>query len=102
MTAGKEPKTKKGLRRTMLEERKAIGGNLTGGEVLEKVVVHDGLLDEGLGPEVLAVLLCVGGEGGGHALAGHALLLAQRQLTRHAVRILRQKSLLKVLSHQIR
>jgi hypothetical protein len=37
----------------MLEERKAIGGNLAGREVLEKVVVHDGLLDEGLGPEVV-------------------------------------------------
>jgi hypothetical protein len=75
--------------------KKGYKRNLAGGEVLEKVVVHDGLLDEGLGPEVLAVLLCVGGEGGGDALAGHSLLLAQCQLSRHAVRILHQNSLLR-------
>jgi hypothetical protein len=61
---------------------------LAGGEILEKVIVHDCLLDEGLSPEVLAVLLGVGGEEGGGALARHALLLAQGQLTGHAVRIL--------------
>ena len=35
--------------------------HLAGGEVLEEVILHDCLLDERLGPEVLAVLLCGGG-----------------------------------------
>ncbi len=65
----KGTKGKERSKKNFAGRKKGYRRNLAGREVLEKVVVHDGLLDEGLGPEVLAVLLCVGGEGGGHALA---------------------------------
>ena len=46
-------------------------------EVLQEVILHDCLLDDGAGPEVLVVLGDVDVPGDGHALTGHALLLHQ-------------------------
>ena len=62
--------------------------HLAGGEVLEEVVVLDGLLDEVLGVEVLVD--GGDGEGGaaGHALPRHSLLLVEGKLPRHTVAVL--------------
>ena len=57
-------------------------------EVLEKIIVLYGLLDQGPGVEVLGHLLNVDGGAGGDALAGHTLLLVQCHLTCHTVVIL--------------
>ena len=66
--------------------------HLAGGEVLEEVVVLDGLLDEVLGVEVLVD--GGDGEGGaaGHALPRHSLLLVEGKLPRHTVAVLGQGS----------
>ena len=47
------------------------------GEILEEVILHDCLLDDGAGAEVLVVLGDVDVPGHRHALSGHALLLHQ-------------------------
>ena len=46
-------------------------------EVLQEVILHDCLLDDGAGPEVLVVLGDGDVPGDGHTLTRHALLLHQ-------------------------
>ena len=46
-------------------------------EVLQEVILHDCLLDDGAGPEVLVVLGDVDVPGHGYTLTRHALLLHQ-------------------------
>ena len=54
------------------------GGYLALGEVLQEVILHDGLLHESLGPEVLLMVLQLDWLlPGVHTLTGHALLLHQ-------------------------
>ena len=55
----------------------ATGGYLALGEVLQEVILHDCLLDDGAGAEVLVVLGDVDIPGHRHALTRHALLLHQ-------------------------
>ncbi len=62
--------------------------DLAGAEVLQEVVLGEGLLDELLGPEVLVHLVHLEGLGGVDALAGDALLLVDVQLAGHCVVLL--------------
>lgn len=55
----------------------STGGYLALGEVLQEVILHDCLLDDGAGPEVLVVLGDVDIPGHGYTLTRHALLLHQ-------------------------
>ena len=70
----------------------ATGGYLALGEVLQEVILHDCLLDDGAGPEVLVVLGDVDIPGHRHALTRHALLLHQGVGGQSSAGLLQNKS----------
>ena len=69
----------------------ATGGYLALGEVLQEVILHDCLLDDGAGAEVLVVLGDVDVPGHRHALTRHALLLHQGCRGRSSTGLLQNK-----------
>ena len=62
--------------------------HLTGGKVLQEVIVLYGLLDEGLAVEILVMFVNLDVLSRLSTLARHSLLLVERHLTGHAVSVL--------------
>ena len=65
-----------------------LGSHLTGGKVLQEVIVLYGLLDEGLAVEILVMFVNLDILSRLTTLTRHSLLLVKRDLAGHAVSVL--------------